>query len=475
MGENKVVNNISECIEGVIMNMMDEINYGQILNSMFNDLAIVNKSRIMIYVTNGFELSYNTKKEFVIGRSIEELEKLRILNPSVAKKVFETGKKVIMSHTNKNGKYLIINGMPIYGDDGSIDYVVSYSVPNDEITSLQAERDKLIEKLGEYKKALNDMQKFIKQDMTDLKGIKSTLVSINRIKQYDVSVLFTGESGVGKTTFAKYVHEGSHRAKGPFVEISCGTINENLLESELFGYKKGSFTGANQEGKIGLIQTANSGTLFLDEIGELSLNLQVKLLKVLQNKTIMPVGGTKEMSIDFRLITATNKNLKKMVELGTFREDLFYRINVITIDIPPLRQRPEDCMALIKYFVDKFNMKYDVKKVLDRDAVKKLCSYPWPGNIRELENTMERLILMTDADNITMKDLPDNIAHESRFACPDFIVEGETLPQLLKEYEKYVIKSAVKEYKTSVNVAKKLGISQPTAARKIKEYIKEDI
>ncbi len=455
--------------------ILKEINYGRILNEMFDDLAIVDKDGRMIYVTNGFEEKYNVKKKYVIGRSITELEKQKILNPSVAKKVFDTGKKVIMSHKNKKGDYLIINGVPIYNNNGSIQYVVSYSIPSDEIKSLQTERDKLLEKLEEYQQALTHLQDYLKQDMTSLMGAKITFEIIKKIKSYDVSVLFTGESGVGKTTFAKFLHENSPRAEGPFVEISCGAIPENLLESELFGYKKGAFTGASHEGKMGLIQTANQGTLFLDEIGELPLKLQVKLLKALQKKTIIPLGDTKEIEVDFRLITATNKDLKKMVEEGTFREDLFYRINVVTIDIPPLRQRTEDCVVLIKYFTDKFNLKYDMKKRIDGTAVKRLCRYPWPGNIRELENTIERLILMGDEDIITINNLPDNIKDEQKHTYSSFDCGKGTLPEMMKEYEKSIIKRAVKEHKTSVEVAKQLGISQPTAARKIKEYTNEDL
>lgn len=454
--------------------LLNGINYGQILNAMFDDLAIVDKNGKMIYVTSGFEAKYNTNKEFVIGKTLDELERQKILNPSVAKKVFETGKKVIMSHKNNKGNHLIINGMPVYNDDESIKYVVSYSVPSDEIQSLQEERDKLIEMLKVYEHELNDLQMYLRQDMINLKGTKFTFEVIKRVKNYDVSVLFTGESGVGKTTFARFLHENSPRADGPFVEISCGTIPENLLESELFGYQKGAFTGANSEGKIGLIQTANKGTLFLDEIGELPLKLQVKLLKVLQEKVIIPVGGTKEKEIDFRLITATNKDLKKMVEEGTFREDLFYRINVITIDIPPLRQRSEDCAFLIKYFMNKFYLKYNIKKRIDNSTMKLLCNYSWPGNIRELENTIERLILMVDEDNVTIENLPDYIKEEQIFISQNFESLEGTLSNMLKEYEKYIVKKAVSTYKTSVKVAEKLGISQPTASRKIKEYIEED-
>lgn len=453
------------------------INYKQILNSMFTDLAIVDKKGIMLYVTGGFEQNYNVSKDKVIGKSVDEIEKSFIFNPSVAKRVFETKEKVIMSHRNKNGNYVIVNGIPVYDENGEVEYVVSYSVDSDEIVSLQRERDGLLEKLEEYQQALSELQNqfdTMKQGMNDLQGAKNALQSINKIKRYDVSVLFTGESGVGKTTYAKYLHDNGTRADGPFVEISCGAIPENLLESELFGYNKGSFTGANAEGKEGLIETANGGTLFLDEIAELPLKLQSKLLKVLQGKTIMHVGDTKEISVDFRLITATNKDLTAMVAEGTFREDLFYRINVITIDIPPLRKRPEDTVSLIKYFMDKFNLKYGEKKTMSSESFQHLCAYAWPGNIREMENTLERLIIMSDEEIIVTEDLPEQIFYNEQ---PEF---GETelgdinLNELLKNYEKTIIQKAAKRYKSSTQMAKGLGISQTSAARKMREYIDED-
>ncbi|MBR5230172.1 MAG: sigma 54-interacting transcriptional regulator [Firmicutes bacterium] len=453
--------------------VINKIDNKRILEAMFEDLAIVGRNRKMLYVSDGFEREYKVKREDVVGQHIEKLEKEMILNPSVARKVFESGEEVIMSHTNREGEHLIIHGIPVFGEDGEIDYVASYSVPDEVITSFQQEQEKLVELLGGYQRALDKLQSYIAQGSTDLKGSKVALESINKIKQYDVSVLFTGESGVGKTTFARYLHENGPRKDGNFVEISCGAIPENLLESELFGYKKGSFTGANKEGKVGLIEMANNGTLFLDEIGELPLPLQAKLLKTLQKKTITPVGDVSEKPVDFRLITATNKNLKEMIQEGKFREDLFYRINVITIEIPPLRQRPEDCVTLIKYFLDNFNLKYGTQKEISSRCMQRLCVYSWPGNIREMGNTIERIILMTEKNLITEDDLPPQIIGEGTAKeIHEESLEG-SLPEQIKALEKKIITDAVKKYKTSVLVAKKLGISQPTAARKIKEYIKD--
>lgn len=450
----------------------------RILDAVFDDLIVVNSDMTVIYATEGFEKNYNVKKSEVIGRNVSELEDAQIFNPSVAKKVFETKEHIIMSQTNKEGKYLIIHGVPVFDENGEVLFSVSYSVSRHEIEELQKENEKLLNLLDEYKIKLEELQHYMKHGMTDLQGSKFAMECIDKIKAYDVSVLFTGESGVGKTTFARYLHDSSNRAEGPFVEISCGAIPENLLESELFGYESGSFTGAKKDGKKGLIEMADKGTLFLDEIGELPLRLQAKLLKVLQSKSFTSVGGVKEKSVDFRLVTATNKDLEKMVKTGEFREDLLYRINVITIDIPPLRERPEDCISLIKYFTDELNLRYNTQKTLDRQCIEKLCEYSWPGNIREMKNCIERLILLSDSELISADSLPYHIRCrcEKTEETPDGsekTLPQKTLSERLEEYERQIITEAAKSCRSSSALAEALGISQPTAYRKMKKYLGE--
>ncbi len=450
-----------------------EIDYKQVVDSMFDDLAIVDENGILIYATKGFEKQYDVKLSDVIGKSVDEIEDDKIFNPSVAKAVFEARTEVIMSHKNKKGNYIIVIGFPVFKDSGKIKYVVSYSPTSKEITSLQKEHSRLLDKLEEYQQTLNEFQAefgVLMQDGNMIQGSSQTMENINKIKGYDVSVLFTGESGVGKTTYAKYLHDRGPRSKGPFVEISCGAIPENLLESELFGYKKGSFTGASSEGKVGLIEMANRGTLFLDEISELPLKLQSKLLKVLQSHKIMRVGDTKEIEVDFRLITATNRDLKQMTADGTFREDLLYRINVIPIDIPPLRKRPEDIVTMAKYFINKFNLKHSVDKSLSPDCIKALIAYHWPGNIRELENTIEHLVIMSNDKIITKEDLSAEILREDFNIEADFLLGHKSLKDMVLEFEKRIYRKAAAEAHTSVEVARLLGISQPTAARKMKKY-----
>lgn len=446
-----------------------------VLSAMFDDIAIVNPDQVMIYVSDGFERNYHITREKIIGMTMDEIEKERIFYPSVAKAVFDQKKKLIMGHRNKIGNYTIICGIPIF-QDGKVAYCISYAVPSDEINLLQKEKEALLEQLEDYQAEYEKLQsqlQHIKEDMTVLTGSKKTMQSIRKIKDHDVSVLFMGESGVGKTVYSRFLHENGPRADKPFIEISCGAIPENLLESELFGYREGSFTGASKEGKVGLVEAANGGTLFLDEIGELPLNLQSKILQAIQEKRIMKIGDTEEIPVDFRLITATNKDLKAMVEEGTFREDLFYRINVITIEIPPLRDRPDDMVTLIKFFLDKFNSKYGENRRISRECVKRLSAYSWPGNIRELENTIERMVILAEGGVIMVEDLPDHISEEYDESRLMANFEGRNLQEIIDKFEGKVINKAFKKYKTSVDLAKHLGISQPTATRKIKKYVKE--
>jgi transcriptional regulator with PAS, ATPase and Fis domain len=274
---------------------------------------------------------------------------------------------------------------------------------------------------------------------------------------------------VGKSVFAKLIHNKSRRRDKPFIEINCGAIPGNLLESELFGYESGSFTGANIKGKTGLIELAQGGTLFLDEVSELPLDLQVKVLSVVQNKNVLPVGGTESIHVDFRLIAASNKNLEKLVERGLFREDLYYRLKVIPIDIPPLKERREDIVHMCIFFMDKFNETYHLNKSLSYMVMEIFQKYEWPGNIRELENLIERLVLTSETDRIGVECLPEEMQHlEGRL---DFSSEKHSLSEALEKLEGYLVRKAYDQCGTTVGVADILEISQPTAVRKIKKYV----
>jgi transcriptional regulator with PAS, ATPase and Fis domain len=289
---------------------------------------------------------------------------------------------------------------------------------------------------------------------------------IGRIADTEASVVLIGETGVGKSMFAKLIHETSERKQMPFIEINCAAIQPGLIESELFGYEKGAFTGADMKGKVGKIELADGGTLFLDEITEMSVDMQQKLLQVIQQKRIQRLGGTDYKDVNFRLITATNRELSRLVESGAFRKDLYYRINVIPIYVPPLRGREEDIVRLVWHFTAINNKKYNRRVTFSHEAVDALCHYSWPGNVREIENLIERLVVICQQDTIRLEDLPECITEDRNVE-----LEENTLKDMLANYERTIIQNAFSMYKTSVLVGKKLGISQTGAAAKIRKYI----
>ena len=284
------------------------------------------------------------------------------------------------------------------------------------------------------------------------------------------NILITGETGVGKSAVAKTIHAMSNRAAGPFIEVNCAVLHENLIESELFGYEKGAFTGAATGGKIGKIELANHGTLFLDEIGELPPHIQSKLLQLIQEKTIERLSGTRKIELDFRLLVATNRNLEEEVQRGLFRSDLFYRLNVIRIHIPPLRARTEDIFPLAHQFLARFCAEYGKTLSFSPRFLTFLEQYDWPGNVRQLENLIERMVITVQDPIIDVSALP--LEYTGEAVPPAELLAGSgTLAERMDAYESQIIREAYRRCGTTVAVARELGISQATAARKIQKYV----
>lgn len=299
--------------------------------------------------------------------------------------------------------------------------------------------------------------------------MKGVIEKGKKIARGNANVLVAGESGTGKELLSRAIHFESPRGTGPFIAINCGAIPEALLESELFGYSSGAFTGANKSGKIGKFQLANKGTIFLDEIGDMPLQLQVKLLRVLQDKIVIPIGSNKPISIDIRIISATNKNLEAMVRGGKFREDLYYRLNVIPIELPPLRKRKEDIPILIQYLLNRYCSVYHEKKPeISAEAMDKLTQYPWSGNIRELENTIEYIVNMLQGDLIVrLEHLPDKLllSNEDINVKSDFNLENIEKQTILKAMALYGNRTDNKK-----KACEALGISLATLYRKLEKY-----
>jgi len=287
-----------------------------------------------------------------------------------------------------------------------------------------------------------------------------------KVSNVDTTIMITGESGVGKEVLANFIHSHSHRKDKPFVKINCSAIPPQLLESELFGYEKGAFTGAGKSGKPGIFELANTGTLFLDEIGEIPLDIQVKLLRVMQENEFMRVGGTKTIKVDIRVIAATNRDLAQEVQKGTFRKDLFYRLNVVPLNIPPLRSRPDDILPLTMHFLDQFNKKHQKCKTICAEVLEAFQNHPWEGNIRELQNMVERLVILSDQDTIGLQDLPP--VFTPSIGMPHITISSiMPLKDAVALVENQLIEMARKQYKTTKGIAQALGVDQSTISRKM--------
>lgn len=357
---------------------------------------------------------------------------------------------------------------------GNINKKVMGCINEIEVKGKSKNRIVIFQDMKKLQKALYEHSEANNQvDFSTIIGVSDKFIDLKercmKIASGHASVLITGESGTGKEIFARAIHYQSSRSTGPFIAINCGAIPDALLESELFGYVPGAFTGAGKNGKIGKFELANKGTIFLDEIGDMPLHLQVKLLRVLQGKVVIPIGSNKPIDINVRVISATNKKLEDMVRDGLFREDLYYRLNVIPIEIPPLRQRKEDIPVLIDYFLNKYCSLYDIHiPTVGEKAMVKLSSYEWKGNVRELENTIEYIVnVLQNAEFIEEKHLPAKIIN---YNCDIEQYEDFNLEKI----EKNTILKAVKKYggntEDKKKIAKALGISLATLYRKMEKY-----
>ncbi|MGI9952136.1 sigma 54-interacting transcriptional regulator [Moorellaceae bacterium AZ2] len=446
------------------------------LSSTKDLVCITDAKGFKTRISSSCEQLYGLKAENLVGMNIKEVERLGIYFPSATRLALEQKKEVTIVQTTKTGRKLMVNAIPVLDESGSVKRVVSISKDITDEEKLRQELAKTKTIIERYEKELASFRLEQQKNLNFVyrsKSMEALVEKINKIALVDSTVLIYGETGVGKEVIAKYIHNISDRNKGPFVRINCGAIPENLLEAELFGYEKGAFTGARNEGKPGLIETADKGTLLLDEISELPLSLQVKLLRFLQEREFIRVGGVKPLRVDVRILAATNKDLKELVQQGKFRSDLYYRLNVIPLMIPPLRERPEDIPILAYYFLEKFNRKYHKSRELTREVMERLLKYPWPGNVRELENVVERLVVMSDDKQIVKDDLPEELLIESASrSTPSQIIVSKLLP--LREatalVEKQLIEKAIDEYGSTYKAAKVLGVDQSTIVRKLNRY-----
>ncbi|PGS50960.1 sigma 54-interacting transcriptional regulator [Bacillus sp. AFS041924] len=481
-------------IEGVVIVVQDlpmveemasEIEYvkdlnkdlNAILSSIYDEILVVNhKGELIRYSENIIPGFWNVDLKELLGKSILEFENQGLFTPSVTKLVLEKKKKVSIVQEAINGRKVLAVGNPVFGEKGEIERIIIASRDITETSRLKTELKEMKKISEQYKKELEDIKskdRFVKKLIYCSPKMEQIINQAKKIADFSSTVLLHGESGVGKEVIAQAIHQLGNRSSKPFLKLNCGAIPENLLESELFGYLKGAFTGADQN-KDGYFKQADEGVLFLDEIGEMPLHLQVKLLRVLQEQEVIPVGSTKPIKVNVQIIAATNKRLEKMVEERTFREDLYYRLNVIPLNIPPLRERIEDISLLSFSFLQQLNEKYNKSFHLTPDAINVLEFYSWPGNVRELQNIIERLVVSAEDQIINAEDVNQFLPNSYDFNKSKPVINKVIpLQEAIDYVEEQLIVLAMKQYKTTTKAAQVLGISQSSVSRKYQKIMNE--
>lgn len=453
----------------------------EMFNVIYDGLFITDNNGVTIYVNDAFLNLSGLKRENVIGKSVYYLMEHNIVPNSCTAVVLRTKAPAAIINDYYQGKSCLVSGNPVF-IDGQLKRVVCVIRDVTELNCLKSKLENVTSLTLSYKHQLKEIEVKIKNKgiiNTRSKIMKDIYDKAIKVAEVDSPLLLLGETGVGKDFLASFIHDLSERSNdGHFIKVNCGAIPENLLESELFGYEQGAFTGANKNGKAGLFELANNGTLFLDEIGDIPLQLQVKLLTALQDKTIYRVGGTKTIKLQARVIAATNVDLEKHIKEGKFRRDLYYRLNVITIRIPSLRERRDDIMPLAMSFLEQFNMQYHKNRYFAPKIIELFLSYDWPGNIREMKNTIERLVIFSEEDCIESRAFEDHIVNGINYTDsmdyininPKIETGSMCLKERLEHFEASCIREAIEYFASLKEAAEALEIDLSTLVRKKQKY-----
>lgn len=450
--------------------------FEEIANHLYDGIYISDGNANTLFINHAYTRITGITPEMILGKNVVDvIDEGLLYKNAVTLEVIKQKKTVnSIGQSLVNNKKMLITGSPILDDDGNVKKVVINNRAMNDLdkikTRLERTKTKLRISQRENIKKNQELSLFRKKQIHTVSFIGECLalqnikILIEQVAPTDASVLITGSTGTGKEVVANEIVKCSRRNEKPFIKINCSAIPENLLESELFGYEKGAFTGANNEGHVGLFEIANGGTLLLDEIGDMSMDLQCKILRVLQEQEITRIGSHKAIPIDVRIISSTNKDVKSLIQNGTFREDLFYRINVLPITLPALRDRGDDLLLFKDFFLAKYNKKYSKDLDLDARTIKVLNSYSWPGNVREFENVIERLVIIAqDSDTAHgviefMLQLEDSEEPETNSDKP--------YKEQVRDFERKLLTKALEKYKTTTNAAKHLQLDQSTIVKK---------
>lgn len=448
--------------------------YKEILDTYSDGIFITKADGTALFSNSRYEEITHINYENIIGKSVYTMESKGLFTPLVTPTILETKRDYTIFQSFKSGKYAVISGSPIYDMLGDTILILICVTPLTNHQLIQISKEFFEPTTKPKKELYQDTQIDVIAESDEMRQVVQDIL---KIAHYDVPILILGESGTGKEIFSSIIHASSKRRFNPYIKVNCSAISPTLLDAELFGYEGGAFTGASPKGKAGLFETADNGTLLLDEIGDMPLDTQAKILRVVQNGEVYRVGGWTPIKVNTRIIAATNKNLKKMVAEGIFRNDLYYRLNVISVHLPPLRNRKRDIAPLLLHYCYIFNKKYSTNKAFSQELINVLLEYSWPGNVRELRNLVERMFILC-MDN---KFYPDHFykiylekeQEEHDFSTLEDEITVRGIPPLVasvKTLEKIIVSRALRKTMNTRKAAALLGVSQSTIMRKIKDY-----
>ncbi|WP_247647561.1 sigma-54 interaction domain-containing protein [Desulfovibrio desulfuricans] len=446
----------------------------QLCDTFRDAICVTDKEGIVTLVNKRHAELTGIAREKMIGSRIQDMVQNGIFDVVLNPRIVETGQKVSSVQNLYNGRTLLLDGHPVKDATGQVAYVVTVIRDITALTELR-------EEITAQRELLETFQNLSSEGVTGNqypRVVQSPVMQrlyaeASAIAETDATVLLLGETGVGKDVVARHIHHNSMRSDAPFIKVDCGSIPENLIETELFGYVPGSFSGASKNGKAGLVEAASSGTLFLDEIGELPMTMQSRLLRVLQDWEVLRVGATVPKKVDVRVIAATNKELEREVARGAFRSDLYYRLKVAVLNIPPLRSRRVDILPLAQSFLTFYGKKYRKAVSLSEDAKQVLQNHTWPGNVRELENLVQGLVVTCKHGLVGVRDLagirplPPCESSDGQYALPS--IEGRSLKSIMKEVETAVIEKGMQRYGSISELSRQFQMDRSTIFRKVKE------
>lgn len=454
--------------------MEQKLDFRKVCEHCYDPIHVADGKGTIIFINEAYTRVTGITPEQVIGRNIADIEREgKLYKGSVTERVLQRRSQVNdIAHIHGKNIDVLVTGIPVFGDNGEIELVMTNTR---DISGLKAMEQELQSLTEERKKAEEELAYLRRRQMGDRRATHNSNAMrmveelINTVAGTDVTVLITGESGTGKELAANEIYEKSPRAGKPFIKVNCAAIPAELLESELFGYEEGAFTGARKAGKAGLFELANTGVILLDEVGDMPMALQTKLLRVIQQRELMRIGGSTPIKLDIRIIASTNKDLRQAVREGKFREDLYYRLNVVPLELKPLRERKEDIPRLVETFCGEFNKKYGKKASVEPDGIELLLAYSWPGNIRELENLIERLVVTSMDTAITRAQIYRALS-PTGMQLQDEAGHRATLKEQVAVFEQEIIRAAVDREGSLRRAAVVLGVDHSTLVKKCKRY-----